>query len=306
MRLICENIFYSGKGLRPRLVSLAGSYIGLKKKEQFFLARLIEYIHNSSLLHDDFIDRTERRRHNKTAWLEFSPAQAVLTGDYLLSKVNIYLADQGNLELLKATAQVICNLTEGEFLQRRFLGFKDKSLRKRDRVSRFKTGSLFKWCLQAPFIYKKEKNKKIYSVLEQLSFYLGLLFQRSDDLLDFNVRNKAGKPFLIDIKETYFNSFACFLLKEPSIERHNRVRSKKNISFQEQEEQLKKVKTLSSLYEVFPRFKEQVKEFDRLNEKLIQKAKKLLDQDLAPLLKRKERGLIPELKSLIPVFYWRE
>ena len=257
------------------MVSLVGSYIGLKKKEQFFLSRLIEYIHNSSLLHDDFIDHTKKRHNNKTAWLEFSPAQAVLAGDYLLSKVNLYLAEEKNLELLRATAQVICHLAEGEFLQRQFLGFKDKSLTRRNKVGKFKTGSLFKWCLQAPFIYKKEKNKKIYSILDQLSFYMGLLFQRSDDLIDFNVRNKIHKPCLVDIKETYFNSFSCFLLKQASLE---------------QEEQLKKVKSLKSISKVFPDFKDQVKEFDRLNEKLIQKTEKLLDQDLAPLLKKEGKS----------------
>ena len=273
------------------MVSLVGSYIGLKKKEQFFLSRLIEYIHNSSLLHDDLIDHAKRRHNNKTAWLEFSPAQAVLAGDYLLSKVNMYLAEEGNLELLQTTAQVICNLAEGEFLQRQFLDFKDKSLRRRDQVSKFKTGSLFKWCLQAPFIYKKEKNKRIYSVLDQLSFYIGLLFQRSDDLIDFNVRNKMEKPCLIDIQETYFNSFSCFLLKDGSFK---------------QEEQLKTVKSLRLLSKIFPDFKQRVKEFDCLNEKLMRKTEKLLDQDLAPLLKKKEKGLITELKILISFFYWRK
>ena len=277
--------------MRPRLVSLVGSYIDLTEKEQFFLSRLIEYIHNSSLLHDDFIDRSKRRHNNKTAWFEFSPAQAVLAGDYLLSKVNGYLAEEGNLELLQLTAEVICNLAEGEFLQREFLGFKDKNLKKRNRVSQFKTGSLFKWCLQAPFIYKKERNKKIYSVLDSLSVYMGLLFQRSDDLIDFNVRNHNNKPCFIDIKETYFNSFACFLLKQSSLK---------------QEDQLKKVKTLSSLSKFFPDLEQRVKDFDSFNEQLIRKTEKLLDKDLAPLLKKKEKGLIKDLKTLSAFFYWRK
>lgn len=290
LRLICESLFHKGKGLRPQLVSLVGTHIGLKEKDCFFLSRLIEYIHNSSLLHDDFIDQTTKRHNTKTAWFEFSPSQAVLTGDYLLSKVNLYLAKEGNLELLELTAQVICNLAEGEFLQRQFLNFKDKDLKKRNQVSVLKTGSLFKWCLKAPFIYKKEKNKKIYPVLEELSSYLGILFQRSDDLLDFNVRNKIAKPHLIDIKETYFNSFACFLLKGAS---------------SKQEEQLKKLKSSTpSLTQVFPKFKQKIMAFDKLNEKKIQKTEKLLDTKLRPLIKK--QALITELKKLVSYFYWRE
>ena len=204
--------------------------------------------------------------------------------------MNIYLAKEGNLKLLEATAQVISSLAEGEFLQRRFLNFKDKNLNKRNQVSEFKTGSLFKWCLQAPFIYKKEKKRNIYSVLDQISSYMGVLFQRSDDLIDFNIRNQIAKPCLIDLKETYFNSFACFLLKKASLQ---------------QTEDLKKLKSLNSISKIFPGFKDSVKEFDQLNKKLIQKTEKLLDQNLTPLLKKKEKGLITELKKLVSFFYWR-
>lgn len=204
--------------------------------------------------------------------------------------MNIYLAEEGNLKLLETTAQVICSLAEGEFLQRQFLNFKDKSLKKRNQVSEFKTSSLFKWCLQAPFIYKKEKRKKIYSVLDELSSCMGILFQRSDDLIDFNIRNKIAKPCLIDLKEAYFNSFACFLLKKAGLQ---------------QKEELKKLKSLNSISKIFPDFKDSVEEFDRLNKKLIQKTEKLLDQKLAPLLKKKEKGLITELKKLVSFFYWR-
>ena len=95
------------------------------------MSRIIEYIHNSSLLHDDFIDRSKIRRSGKTAWLEFSPAQAVLAGDYLLAKVNIYLAERENSKLIQKTAEAICQLAEGEFLQRQLLPFRDKALKKK-------------------------------------------------------------------------------------------------------------------------------------------------------------------------------
>jgi len=134
LKKICEAIFYRGKGIRSQLVSLVGQSLCLNKKEILFLSRIVEYIHNSSLLHDDFIDHSRVRRNRKTAWLEFSPSQAVLAGDYLLAKVNAYLANEKNLILIQKTAGVVCQLAEGEFLQREFFDFQDKDLKKRDKV----------------------------------------------------------------------------------------------------------------------------------------------------------------------------
>ncbi|MCZ0932332.1 MAG: polyprenyl synthetase family protein [Oligoflexia bacterium] len=287
---ICERIFSKGKKLRAQLVSLIGCNIGLNKKESLLLSRIIEYVHNSSLLHDDFIDHSKTRRQNKTAWFEFSPSQAVLAGDYLLAKVNIYLAQERNLTLIEKTATAISELAKGEFLQREMLPFKNKDLKRRDKISALKTASLFKWCLQAPFIYKSRYNLKLEKILDQIGLDIGLLFQRSDDLIDFNVRNKDKKNCLVDIKEKHFNSFSCFLLKNSSIQ---------------QKKQLQKAKSLSAIYKTFPDFKDKVKDFDCINSELIKKTEKNL-QKLKVFLTKKEQELIPHLKEWTHFLYWRE
>ena len=287
---ICEKIFSKGKKLRAHLVSLIGYKIGLTKKENLFLSRIIEYIHNSSLLHDDFIDHSKTRRHNKTAWFEFSPSQAVLAGDYLLAKVNIYLAKEKNLTLIDKTATAISELAKGEFLQRETLPFKNINLKQRDRISELKTASLFKWCLNAPFIYKNKYSLNLEKTLNQIGLNMGLLFQRSDDLIDFNIRNKDNKNSLMDIKEKHFNSFACFLLKNSSIQKQKQLQNSKN---------------LSSIYKVFPDFKDKVKDFDKLNLKLINKTEKKL-QKLSSFLSKKEQKLIPLLKDWTNFLYWRK
>lgn len=290
LKEICEKIFCEGKGLRSRLVSLVGSSICLNRKEQLFLSQIVEYIHNSSLLHDDFIDHSKIRRNRKTAWLEFSPSQAVLAGDYLLAKVNFYLAQEKNLALIKKTAESICQLAEGEFLQRELLFFKDKNLKKRDRVGELKTGSLFKWCLQAPFIYKKRTDLKLYQLLDSIGFHMGLLFQRSDDLMDFSIRNKDRKPYLSDIRQKHFNSFACFLLKGSSLHKEKKFR---------------KVKSISAVYKLFPDFENKVKAFDKINSQIITKTDKKL-KALKPFLKKQERSLIANLQEWPYLFYWRQ
>ena len=289
LRKICEPLFYKGKGLRSKLVCLVGSHIGLNKSEKLFLSRIIEYIHNSSLLHDDFIDRSRVRRNRKTAWLEFSPVQAVLAGDYLLAKVNIYLARAGNLNLIKKTALTICQLAEGEFFQRQLLFCEDKELKNRDKISELKTASLFKWCLQAPFLLQNRKDVKLHRLLDRLGFSLGVLFQRSDDLMDFSIRNQDKKPILSDIKAKQFNSFSCFLLKDSL----SRVKP------------FQKVKNLSEVRGLFSNFEQKVKDFDKINSKMIDKTKQDMEK-LKPFLKKREHSLVVHLQSLASFFYWRD
>ena len=290
LKKICEKIFSKGKKLRAKLVCLVGHSIGLNQKECLFLSQIIEYIHNSSLLHDDFIDHSKTRRQNKTAWFEFSPSQAVLAGDYLLAKVNIYLAQEKNLTLIEKTATAIAELAKGEFLQRELLPFKNKELKLRNKVSALKTSSLFKWCLQAPFIYKNRQNPKLHKLLDQIGLSMGLLFQRSDDLIDFNIRNKDTKNCLVDLKGKHFNSFSCFLLQNSSLK---------------QEKQLQNIRSFSALHKVFPNFKETVQEFDFINSKLIKKTEHQLEKTKV-FLTKKEQKLIPLLKSWTWFLYWRK
>ena len=286
---LCQKIFHRGKGIRSRLTGLISSFLQLKPEQSLLLSRVVEYIHNSSLLHDDFIDKSSRRRRLKAAWLEFSPSQAVLAGDYLLAKVIVYLTQEGNMALIKKTAETVCHLTEGEFLQKELIDKQDTSCIKRNRVNALKTGSLFQWSLQAPFIYKKRDSKELLKILEQIGYSLGSLFQRADDLMDFSIRNKDKKPCFCDLKQSYFNSFACFLLK-------NKTRK--------QTESLKKARSLFSLYKIFPDFDEKTKAFDRLNNRLIKKTEQDLES-LKPFLKPSERGLIKALKGWPHLMYWR-
>jgi len=290
LRTICEAIFSKGKGLRSQLISLVGGFLKLNQREKLLLSRIVEYIHNSSLLHDDFIDHSRIRRNRKTAWLEYSPAQAVLAGDYLLAKTSIYLSEKGNLNLIKRTAEAICELAEGEFLQRELIPFCEKDLKKRDRVSELKTGSLFKWCLEATFILKNRFHSKLAKILNRIGFYIGLLFQRSDDLMDFSVRNKDHKPYLSDIQQKYFNSFACLLLEEASL------RKQKSLS---------KVQSISAVYSLFPDFEDKVEKFDHMNSHLIGQTKKEIKK-LQPFLKKSEMGLIDLLEHWAFLVYWRK
>ena len=290
LRQICRTIFSQGKSLRARLALLVSSRLRLKTGESLLLCRMVEYIHNSSLLHDDFIDQSLFRRRKKAAWSEFSPAQAVLAGDYLLSQVNLYLAQIGSLPLLRLTAETLISLAQGEFIQREGMPFRSTSLKKTDAVSEAKTGSLFKWCLRAPFIFQGREGPALHSALSRTGSLFGLLFQRSDDLLDFAVRSREKKPVLSDLRQRYFNSFACHLLEGAGAA---------------QAERLKKCRSPAAVRKLFPGFQEKLLSFDKKNQLIIKKAERETDR-LGAFLKGGEKGLVEDLRRAPAALYWRK
>ena len=290
LQSLLETLFSQGKSVRCQLVRLVGSHVNLKSSEQKFLCRLVEYIHNSSLLHDDFIDHSSTRRSHQAAWLEFSPEQAVLAGDYLLAQVGVYLAQKGNLHLLHLTSKTIMSLVAGEFLQRELIRDQKESSQSVKKASNLKTASLFKWALRAPFICQNRKNPKLHNLLNSIGSNMGILFQRSDDLLDFSLRKKENKGAFTDLKQNYLNSFACFLVK----------RKRKGLG-----DDLRQVRNFKSFTSLVPDYESQLADFDKINKKLIRDTQKDIES-LKKFLKPKERKLIESLKTVPETYYWRQ
>lgn len=288
LRELIETLFSKGKSVRCRMVHLVGKYVKLKPAERRFLCRLVEYIHSSSLLHDDLIDHSRIRRNHITAWLEFSPEQAVLAGDYLLAQVGVYLSRQGNLDLLKITSETIMSLVEGEFLQRELIRDKKENPSNVKKVGRLKTAGLFKWSLRAPFIYKNRNDPEFHKLLDRIGSHIGILFQRSDDLLDFSLRGGKDKDIFTDLRQNYLNSFACFLA------------DRKGASFRGK---LRKIRNFKGFSSLVPDYKNEVSAFDKMNQLLIKKAKRDIEK-LEKFLSSKEKGLVKELKA-VPLACYR-
>src|SRR6185312_5733056 len=116
-----------------------------------------------------------------------------------------------NLRLIQYTAEMISDLLEGEWIQDSLMRDWNVQLNQLDQVHDLKTASLFKWCLRAPFIAKENDNTQLHQTLAEMGTLLGLLFQRGDDLLDFDIRNDENKAVLGDLKSGYLNSFGAFL-----------------------------------------------------------------------------------------------
>lgn len=287
-----DDLFSGGKGFRAKLIRMMASNLSLDSKSEHLLAQTIEFIHNASLLHDDLIDRSHLRRGKTTAWLKYTPEYAVLAGDYLLARVMVNLSGHGNIKLVQYTAEIISDLLEGEWLQDSVVGDFFVTLEQLDRIHNLKTASLFKWCIRAPFIAQERYDEELHQILEEMGTLLGQLFQRSDDLLDYDIRNDEGKAILGDLKSGYLNSFGAYMTQG---------RSRQEI------DQIVKSKTLEAYYESIggkAQFDQKLLAFDEMNKGLI----KMYDHHLERLkkhLKPGEEKLIDQLRPLTEILYWR-
>lgn len=287
-----DDLFSGGKGFRAKLIRMMAGSLNIDSKTELLLAQTIEFIHNASLLHDDLIDRSHLRRGKTAAWLKYTPEYAVLAGDYLLARVMMNLAGHGNIKLVQYTSEVISDLLEGEWLQDSVVGDYFVTLGQLDRIHNLKTASLFKWCIRAPFIAQERYDEDLHNILSEMGTLLGQLFQRSDDLLDYDVRNDEGKAILGDLKSGYLNSFGAFVCAGAT--RH-------------EIDCIVKSRSMEQFYSNLggkDQFDKKLQEFDNQNIELI----KLYDHHLERLrkhLKPGEEKLIEQLRPLTDILYWR-
>ncbi len=280
-----DDLFGGGKAFRGGLVQKIASNIGCSTDQQKLLAQTVEFIHNSSLLHDDLIDRTLLRRGKTSIWKKYSPEKAVLAGDYLLARVMYNLSHHGNIELVQLTSSCITELLEGEWIQDSIKNDIQVNFETLNQIHLLKTSSLFRWCFQAPYLFQETRVPQ--EILKKIGQSCGLLLQRSDDLIDFNIRNYENKSYLSDLKSGYFNSFATFYLKKRTdVDKQNFL-------------------TLNTLAEFdgLPGWSEALLEFDDVNRVLIEETKAnvaILKSDSHDL------AFITQLETLVEKLYWRK
>lgn len=285
-----DDLFANGKGFRSYLVGKVCQHVGIPEKTRDLLAQTIEFIHNSSLLHDDLIDGAILRRGKTAAWKKYSSDYAVLAGDYLLARVMVNLSEFGNVKLIHYTAEMISDLVEGEWLQDSIINDYFVSPAQLDRIHNLKTASLFKWCLRAPLIAHQLQDEEAHALMEEMGTLLGILFQRSDDLLDYDIRNDEKKAILGDLKSGYLNSFGAFLVVDLP---------KKNI------DDLIRAQTMAEFYQALgskKTFDLKLTEFDQANQKMIE----VYHHYCQKLESKLGAGLVKELRPLPDLLYWRK
>lgn len=291
LNLLYDDLFSGGKGFRAKLTQMVSQQIQLPESTTHLLCQTIEFIHNSSLLHDDLIDRSDLRRGKTSAWLKYTPEYAILAGDYLLARVMVNLSNFGNMELIQLTSKAISDLIEGEWLQDDLVKKVEVTMEQMDRVHTLKTGSLFQWCLRAPFIAAHKNSPELHVQLQKLGHILGLLLQRSDDLLDFDIRNDERKNVMGDLKAGYVNSFCAYIFSGKT---------------SEQKKQWSQISELADFKKAVGEghFVDCQNRFDQINTQLIGDYEQTLTS-LGALLPKEFLSLVEILQPLPKPIYWR-
>lgn len=206
-----------GKRLRPSLVLLVAKSTS-KEQEihtgQRRLAEITEIIHTASLVHDDIIDECTTRRGGETVHSLFNTKIAVLAGDFLFAQSSWYLANIGNLEVVKGMSKVITDFAEGEI--RQGLVHFDPSISVDNYIEKsfYKTASLMAAsCRGAAML--NGLSSQMHNELYLYGKHMGLAFQIVDDILDITGSTQSlGKPSGADLMNGNLTAPTLFALTQ--------------------------------------------------------------------------------------------
>lgn len=173
-----------GKRLRPMLHVLAARAAGHAGESHVKLAAVIEFIHTSTLLHDDVVDESDLRRGRKTANAMWGNAASVLVGDFLYSRAFQLMVELDDMRVMRILADTTNTIAEGEVLQLLNIGNPDVDETAYLRVIERKTAVLFAAATELGGLLGGLPEAQVQA-LRHYGMQLGYAFQIADDLLDY-------------------------------------------------------------------------------------------------------------------------
>ena len=205
-----------GKQMRPMFVFLVAKMVsnGEISERTYRGSSVIELIHTATLVHDDVVDDSNRRRGFFSINALWKNKIAVLIGDYLLSKGLLLSIDNNDFDLLKIISIAVREMSEGELLQ-------IEKARKLDitedvyyEIIRQKTATLIAACCSLGAASVKPESQDV-ETMRKFGELIGMAFQIKDDLFDYG-ETQIGKPTGIDIKEQKMTLPLIYVLNNAS------------------------------------------------------------------------------------------
>lgn len=184
-----------GKEVRPVFTLLSSALCGNINSDSINNAVAIEMLHLSSLLHDDVVDYTQERRYKPSANALWNNKISVLVGDYIFSRSVLLSRNYASL-----FADLCRLLSEGEIMELSLEKKIDVTEKEYMEVIRKKTAVTFSFAGKIGALCSKA-DANIIEDLAKFGFYLGMIFQIKDDVLDYSVKSDIGKPVFNDIRE---------------------------------------------------------------------------------------------------------
>ncbi|MDV7144594.1 polyprenyl synthetase family protein [Tropicimonas sp. TH_r6] len=173
-----------GKRLRPMLTLAAARMCGYEGDHHVKLAATVEFIHTATLLHDDVVDESAKRRGRPTANLLWDNKSSVLVGDYLFARSFQLMVETDSLRVMDILANASAVIAEGEVLQMtaaQDLGTTEAIYLQ---VIRGKTAALFAAACEVGGVVAGAEEAQV-TALRDFGDALGISFQIVDDLLDY-------------------------------------------------------------------------------------------------------------------------
>ena len=211
IRSMKYGLLPGGKKIRSKILIDVGKIFNLNYRSLIRIGAAVECIHAYSLIHDDLpcMDNDSIRRGKLSTHKKFGESTAVLAGNSLLTLAFEILSDRSLLLKENTKVKLINLISEcsghtgiagGQYLD---LNYERKKIIKKKIIDMQikKTGKLFAFCCIAPAIISN-KNKKVIRLFEKIGYEIGLLFQITDDLIDYKgIARKAGKKTKKDEKK---------------------------------------------------------------------------------------------------------
>jgi octaprenyl-diphosphate synthase len=190
-----------GKRLRPMLHVLAAGAASYGGDQHIKLAAVIEFIHTSTLLHDDVVDESDLRRGRKTANALWGNAASVLVGDFLYSRSFQLMVELDDMRVMRILADTTNTIAEGEVLQLLNIGNADVDEAAYLAVIERKTAVLFAAATELGGVLAGLPEEQV-AALRRYGMELGYAFQIADDLLDYvSDADTLGKNIGDDLAE---------------------------------------------------------------------------------------------------------
>jgi len=190
-----------GKRLRPILVLLAARACSYPGQDHWKLAAIVEFIHTATLLHDDVVDASERRRGKETANAIWGNQASVLVGDFLYSRSFQMMVEVQSMRIMEILADATNVIAEGEVLQLLNCNDADTTEERYLHVIQSKTAKLFEASAQIGAVIANRPPHE-EQALARYGMHLGTAFQLVDDVLDYRASpEETGKNIGDDLAE---------------------------------------------------------------------------------------------------------
>lgn len=189
-----------GKMMRPLLLLLAAKCNGTICREVLHAAVCVEMLHTASLVHDDVVDESDRRRGQQSVNALLDNKAAVLVGDYMLSTALRHAAQTNDSRVMEQVACLGQTLSDGELLQLSNVSSMTLSEHSYFEVIGKKTASLFAVCARLGALLGGATDEQVEQI-GRFGEYVGFCFQLRDDIFDYYDSSVTGKPTGNDMKE---------------------------------------------------------------------------------------------------------